>query len=238
MTEPFAYVGTELELFGNARNWKAYWSACLRPYVSGDVLEAGAGIGLTTKALATGSERSWTCLEPDATMAAEIAARTDLPLKPAIIVGTTDTLPPEPTYDTIAYIDVLEHIEDDRGEMARAANLLRPGGHMVVLSPAHPFLFSPFDKAIGHYRRYTRRTLADTAPPNLVRRELAYLDSLGMILSLGNRLVMGQSMPTPKQIAFWDGQVVPKSRWLDKLFAGRVGKSVIGVWQKSAERSP
>ncbi|WP_020471721.1 class I SAM-dependent methyltransferase [Zavarzinella formosa] len=233
MTDQFSYVGTELELFGNARNWKAYWTSCLRPFVTGDVLEVGAGIGLTTKALATGKERSWTCLEPDATMAAEIATRTDLPLTPNIIVGTTDTLPPEPQYDAIAYIDVLEHIEDDHGEMARAAKLLRPGGHVVALSPAHQFLFSPFDKAIGHYRRYTCRTFADTAPPELIRRRVAYLDSLGMILSFGNRMVMGQSMPTPKQIAFWDGQVVPKSRWLDKLFAGRLGKSVIGVWQKT-----
>lgn len=233
MTDGFAYVGTELELFGRAKNWKAYWSACLRPFVRGDVLEVGAGIGLTTKALAMGAEKSWTCLEPDATMAAEIATRTDLPVSPKIIVGTTADLPPEPTYDAVAYIDVLEHIKDDRGELERAAVLLRPGGHVVALSPAHQFLFSPFDAAIGHERRYTRRTLAAAAPASLVPRKLAYLDSLGMVLSLGNRLVLGQSMPTAKQIAFWDTRVVPKSRWLDKLFAGRLGKSVIGVWQKS-----
>ena len=86
MTDGFAYVGTELELFGRAKNWKAYWSACLRPFVRGDVLEVGAGIGLTTKALATGSERSWTCLEPDAAMAAEIETRSDLLVSPRVIV--------------------------------------------------------------------------------------------------------------------------------------------------------
>jgi SAM-dependent methyltransferase len=232
MTERFAYVGTELELFGQAKHWKAYWSSCLRPFVRGDVLEVGAGIGLTTKALAVGTEKSWTCLEPDAAMAAETAARPDLPVKPHIIVGTTADLPAEPRYDAVVYIDVLEHIKDDHAEMARAERLLRPGGHIVALSPAHQFLFSPFDKAIGHERRYTRRTLAAAAPPGLTPVKIAYLDSLGMILSLGNRLVLGQSMPTTKQIAFWDTQVVPKSRWLDRLFAGRVGKSVIGVWRK------
>lgn len=234
MTEQFAYIGTELELFGNAVNWKRYWTDRLRPFVRGDVLEVGAGIGLTTRALATGNEKSWTCLEPDSRMADEIGQRTDLPVKPRVIVGTTDSLPAEPTYDTIAYIDVLEHIEDDAGEMARAARLLRPGGHVVALSPAHQYLFSPFDKAIGHYRRYTRRTFGAIAPPELEARKLDYLDSLGMILSLGNRLVLGQSMPTSKQIAFWDRQVVPKSRWLDKLLIGRLGKSVIGVWEKKA----
>lgn len=232
MSDSFSYVGTELELFGDAHHWKSYWSSKLHPFVRGDVLEVGAGIGLTTKAFATGKEQSWTCLEPDATMAREIETRTDLAVKPTIIVGTTNDLPATPSYDTIAYIDVLEHIEDDRGELARAAELLRPGGHVVALSPAFQMLFSPFDRSIGHFRRYTRKTFSALTPPTLTCRRVAYLDSLGMILSLGNRLVLGQSMPTKKQINFWDRQVVPKSRWLDKLFCGRLGKSVYAIWQK------
>ena len=45
------------------------------------------------------------------------------------------------------YIDVVEHIKDDRGEMRRAAEWLRPGGHLVVVCPAHQLLFSAFDRA-------------------------------------------------------------------------------------------
>ena len=49
------------------------------------------------------------------------------------------TLPAEAKFDAILYIDVLEHIEDDRAEMARAAARLKPGGALIVLAPAHPF---------------------------------------------------------------------------------------------------
>jgi hypothetical protein len=98
----------------------------------------------------------------------------------------------------------LEHIEDDRGELARIARALRPGGHVVVMSPAHPFLFSAFDAAIGHHRRYARRTLTAAAPPALRLVRMEALHSVGMVASLMNRLVLRQSMPTREQLAVWD----------------------------------
>ena len=45
------------------------------------------------------------------------------------------------SFDTILYLDVLEHIKNDFLELERACQLLRRGGKIVVLSPAHNFLF-------------------------------------------------------------------------------------------------
>ena len=39
------YIGSELDLFAQALNWKAYWSSVLRPYVGSTILDVGAGIG-------------------------------------------------------------------------------------------------------------------------------------------------------------------------------------------------
>jgi len=39
-------------------------------------------------------------------------------------------------------------------------------------------------------------------------------------------------MPTERQILTWDRLLVPVSRWIDPIFAGRVGKSVLGIWRK------
>ena len=64
--------------------------------------------------------------------------------------------PADERFDTILYIDVLEHIDDDLGELARSATHLRPGGHLIVLAPAHQALYSPFDKAIGTSAATTR----------------------------------------------------------------------------------
>ena len=137
------------------------------------------------------------------------------------------------TFDTILYIDVIEHIEDDRGEAALWASRLRPNGHVIVLAPAHQWLFSPFDREIGHYRRYNRDMLAALSPRGLEPVRAWYLDSSGMLLSLANRLVLRASYPTPANIRFWDSVVVPVSRLLDRVSGHHVGKTVIGVWTKS-----
>jgi hypothetical protein len=44
----FSYVGSELELFAAVGNWKTYWSRQIRPFITGDVIEVGAGIGSNT----------------------------------------------------------------------------------------------------------------------------------------------------------------------------------------------
>ena len=64
---------------------------------------------------------------------------------------------------------------------------------------------------------------------------LHYLDSIGMLASLGNRLILKSSMPTRRQIALWDRLMVPISRLADPLLGHRLGKSVLGVWQRVPE---
>lgn len=229
------YVGGELALFERAYNWKDYLREQLRELVRGRVLEVGAGVGATTRALAAEGQRSWLCLEPDPALAAELSRACAAIAAPRveIQVGTLAALPPDATFDTVLYADVLEHIERDAAELVRAAAALARGGHLIVLSPAHSFLMSDFDRAIGHYRRYTARSLAALAPPGLELVLVRYLDSCGMLASLGNRLWLRQSLPTAAQIAFWDRCMVPISRRLDRWLAYRLGKSVLVVWRRS-----
>lgn len=228
----FKYVGSELDLFEKARNWKVYWSGQIRELVRGDVLEVGAGIGANTKLFDKVEFRRWTCLEPDAALAARMEVPQDH--RYSSFIGVLDELPAETRFDTILYIDVLEHIEDDRRELSRAAQRLNPDGHLIVLSPAHPFLFTPFDAEIGHFRRYTRRTLGAVAPDTLRVRKLIYLDAAGVLASAANRLLLKSAMPTERQILTWDSLLVPASRIMDPLLGFHVGKSVLAIWQREA----
>ena len=230
----FSYVGGELGLFAHAANWKRYWSRKLRPFLAGDVLEVGAGMGTNTVLLRPFTSGGWTCLEPDEKLVTElnsILERNHLKQACRVVTGTVSSLSPSERYDTIIYIDVLEHIPDDRAELSRAAEHLRPSGKVVVLSPAHQWLFSEFDKSIGHCRRYSRQTLLAAAPETLQPVKCFYLDACGLFLSLANRLLLRQSLPTVKQILFWDRAVIPFSRLIDPLLFHRAGKSIVAVWQ-------
>jgi 2-polyprenyl-3-methyl-5-hydroxy-6-metoxy-1,4-benzoquinol methylase len=229
------YVGSELHLFAAASNWKAYWSGQIRPFLSGDILEVGAGIGSNTRFLNLGSAGRWVCLEPDPELAAQLVKtfqETKSPTAYETVCGTLESLPGQQEFDTIIYIDVLEHIDNDREELNRAASHLRPGGRLIVLSPAHQRLFSPFDAAIGHFRRYNQPMLRRISPASLRLERMRYLDSAGLILSAANMLLLRQSMPTKAQLRFWDKCIVPVSRVLDRLFLYSVGKTIIAVWRK------
>ena len=229
----YHYEGDELAIFAHAHNWKHYWAGRLAPFVKGEVLEVGAGIGANTSRLRGLSADRWVCLEPDAALLAQLREKVaaSLPAPVETVVGTVSSLPPTATFDTALYIDVLEHIEDDAAEMAAVARHIRPGGHIAVLSPAHQALYSPFDRAIGHHRRYNRKSLLRCTPPGAKPISVTYLDSAGYFLSFANRMMLRQSSPTLNQILFWDRFIVPASRTVDPLTSFRFGKSILGVWQ-------
>jgi SAM-dependent methyltransferase len=226
------YRGRELETFALAHRWKRYFADLLGPFIEGRVLEVGAGIGSTTRALWSDRVRRWTCLEPDPALARQLVELRLGPgaRAPEVVVGTLDQLDTTQRFDTILYVDVLEHIEDDRAETRRAADRLAAGGRLVVLSPAYPFLYSAFDAEIGHHRRYTAESLAAAMPGSLRREALFYADGVGLLLSLANRVLLRQSLPTARQVELWDRVVIPISRLLDPLVGRRFGRSVIGVY--------
>lgn len=238
MSDSYSYPGNELDLFAEAGNWKTYLSRMCVSFVKGDVLEVGAGIGSTTSFLCHSRIRSWTCLEPDAALSKTLCdnlARCGLQERTRVLTCDVRMIPAERLFDTIVYVDVLEHISDDVGELLSAADHLRASGRLIVVAPAHTWLYSEFDESLGHHRRYNKKSLRHAAPALLSEMRLLYLDSAGLVASLMNRLWLHHSMPTARQIRFWDRTLVPISCFLDRLVCYRLGKTVIGVWVKPTD---
>jgi len=228
------YQGSELDVFKGARNWKKYWSSQLRPFIGGSVLEVGGGIGANVPYIINSGVKSITLVEPDAELVqraqTEMAASNSIPVDARH--GSIDSIEAGSQFETILYIDVIEHIEKDRDELAKAARRLRSGGNLVVLVPAYNFLYSEFDKAIGHYRRYTRATLRALDPPGCELVRLRNLDSAGLLASLVNKVFLKQSIPTESQIALWDRVLVRSSTILDPITGFLAGKTLIAAWRK------
>lgn len=230
------YIGNELEMFIHAKNWKKYWMNKIIPYLGENVLEVGAGIGSNTKALIKKNSNllHWTCIEPDKKLADQISKRIDyidldkLEIKNCFLKD----LNPSIKYDSILYIDVIEHIQNDQKELILAQKFLKKNGHLIILVPAYNYLYSPFDKTIGHYRRYNKKMLKQLIKNNLVQERIIYIDSVGVFISLLNKFILSQKYPTIKQILIWDKLIVPISQVTDKIIAHSFGKSLIGIWKK------
>ncbi len=227
------YVGEELDLFVHATNWKRYFGSFLKPYVRGHVLDVGCGMGVNAPFLINDTVRSYTFLEPDGkllSMVEEPVGHLHLQ-RCERVQGTTSDLQGK-KFDTILYLDVIEHIKHSSAELKSARTLLNPGGHLLILVPAFNFLYSDFDRAIGHYRRYDRDTLSNEIPKDLQRIHLKYFDSIGMLLSLGNRLFLKQSIPKLDQILFWDRRIIPITKVADKMLLHSFGRSLVAVYHK------
>lgn len=66
------------------------------------------------------------------------------------------------SFEVIIMLDVLEHIENDVACLSEAKRVLRSDGLVLLTVPAHQFLFSGWDKALGHHRRYSKSRLDNT----------------------------------------------------------------------------
>ncbi len=227
------YIGNELELFQHAVNWKKYFSSKIKPYIKGDILEVGAGFGANTKYLLTSNSNSWTFVEPDSILASQISEQTSgINISKEIIVGTIDSLVEDKKFDTIIYIDVLEHIKESVEEIEKIKSHLKTGGHLIILVPAFQFLFNEFDARIGHFRRYDKPLLRIEINYRLVEKKLFYLDSCGFLASLANKLILKKSAINVGQVKFWDRFLIRCSYLSDFMFLRKFGKSLIGIYQK------
>ena len=125
------------------------FGARVAKYVRGRVLEVGCGVGRDDRApprrvadrVGLPRARRLTGKGASATLAANPS-----PVPTRIVVGDIGALDPAERFDCILYIDVLEHIEDDTGELARAARFLAKDGSLVVLCPAFQFCSAPWTR--------------------------------------------------------------------------------------------
>lgn len=228
------YIGNELDLFENATNWKKYYTKIFKKYIFGNVVEVGAGMGGTTSYLQNNNVQSWVCLEPDIKLCSLIKNKiTDQKIKNTTIV-INDTLKSiNKKKETIIYIDVIEHIENDKQELDQAYSLLNENCTILIIVPAFNYLYNDFDKAIGHYRRYTKKSINLIIPVNAKVEKIIYLDSLGFFTSLLNKFFLKQQYPKLNQILFWDKILVPLSKYIfDPLFNYSFGKSLLVVLRK------
>ena len=114
------------------------------------VLDVGCGWGVNLLALESGG---YTAIGLDSSR--QILERIDRPNRRLIEADLTQELPKQRvSADAMLVLDVIEHIDDDRGFLGRIASLLLPGGVAVVSVPARPDLFSEYDRIQGHRRRY------------------------------------------------------------------------------------
>jgi SAM-dependent methyltransferase len=132
--------------------------------------------------------------------------------------------------DCCVCLNVLEHIEDDEAALVSMASILQGDGTIVLMLPAFPALYGPIDRNLGHFRRYTPksvRRLADRAQLRI--RSMRFMNAAGWFGWWANAHLFRRESQSAAQIEIFDRWVVPVVSRAEDLIPPPFGQSLFVV---------
>jgi phospholipid N-methyltransferase len=227
------YPGKELEAMASASHYRRWIVDAFAPYLGAHIAEVGAGIGSITRILLERPIERLVAFEPSANMFPQLARAVDGHENARAVNALFGGEQAGQDYDSVAYINVLEHVEHEREELLAAYNALRTGGYLLVFVPALAWLYSKFDRDVGHFRRYSRDGLervVSRAGFEIV--ESRYFDVAGVLPWYLYFTLLGRGM-AKGSVSLYDRFVIPPMRVLEGWMAPPVGKNVLLVARRN-----
>lgn len=179
------------------------------------VLNAGCGSGELSCLLAAAGHQV-VGIDPDPTyiqLARERAG--DRFPDSEYVVSTIESYGGPGGFDAVVSTDVLEHIEDDRTAFTRMVEQVKPGGVVLIAVPAGQWLFGYHDEQLGHFRRYSKKTLRKLVSDTCTVKKLRYFG--GTLIPVC--LAYSKWMRKPYPIAKVGGKASLVSRVLNGMLA-------------------
>ena len=199
------------------------------------ILEVGAGTGNITQFLAADGRR---VMATDVVPSYRRTLQETFADQPNVQVGefNLDQAAPaayiKDAFDTVVCLNVLEHIENDHYALQQMRNVLAPGGKLALLVPSHQFLYGEFDRAVGHFRRYERRSLRKALErAGFQINAMKFFSMAAMLPWFINGRVLKRDYLPPNQ-ANLANQLVPLLK-LEKLIGPPCGISLIAIAEKT-----
>jgi 2-polyprenyl-3-methyl-5-hydroxy-6-metoxy-1,4-benzoquinol methylase len=231
-----SYAAEDLETMKMARRYSAHVFNLFRPYIGRRVLEVGCGIGTMTAPLLDVAD-SVVGLEPNPNCASllqeALGAHPRLDLRVCHLEDCDPSDLAAHSFDTVFCLNVLEHIQDDALALRTFADALIDGGNVLIFVPAVQAAYGPLDAELGHFRRYSKHTLAAAfAQAGLSLVTLRYTNPIGLVAWMFNARVTKSTAHSPTQVRVFDTLVAPWALPLERLFAPPIGLSLVAVGRK------
>ncbi len=221
-TEGFAAHEAQAEILRRmegARNYNEWMLSRSEPFLGDRVLDAGAGSG-TFAELIGSTGRAVVAAEPDPAFVDALRRRFATSEQVTVVVADATGLEPDDVggaVDSIVCFNVLEHIAAERRALVGFYRLLAPGGFLLLLVPAHPFLYGSIDRVVEHERRYRKSDLAASLRDTGFRVEsLRLVNPVGAIGWLASSKVLRRASLPARALRVYD-RLVPVLRALDRV---------------------
>ena len=224
------YDGWELKLFDNSNNYRNYQFDLIKNKINGHLAEVGPGNGKNIFWYFNKCKQI-DLFEPSLnlfnTLKKKFSNNKKINLKNKEFLGKSNN------YDCILYMDVIEHIKNDKKEIKKAYKALKKNGRLIINVPAFQHLYSKFDEDVGHFKRYNKNQILSLCKSLKINNiDMKYYDSIGYFLSFLSKLVVSDYKKNfRKKIEFWNSLIF-LSRIVDFFTMNFFGKSLIVIITK------
>lgn len=233
----FKYSGRDLEAMSFARRYHQWILSIFNPYVGSNILEVGAGSGSVSKMLLEYRPKKAGFVEPSKKMYGLLKKNVrgkNIYTYNAFFGDIASKIRKEVVPDSIFYVNVLEHVPDDKKELELMYELLPKDGHIFIFVPALPRLMSTFDKRLGHFRRYTKPSLkALVEETGFSIQESRYFDFPGIFPWYFTYTLSGSNRLSPGAVDIYDKFVIPLIKPVENTIHPLIGKNVILIAKKT-----
>lgn len=227
-----------LQVIAKAGSFNRWMYDEIKPFLKGDVLEIGSGIGnISKQVIRDGFQVTLSDYNPEycAILKKNFTGNTNLEN-----VLRIDLLHPgfemhyeslHDKFDSIFLLNVIEHLANDALALRNCCYMLKPSGHLLVLAPAYPWLYCRLDKELGHFKRYRLTELKKLFHhENLALLHGCYFNFTGIAGWLLFGKIFRKKLLGSEMKAF--NSIVPFARLMDKIVLKKAGLSVIVVGRK------
>ena len=230
-----SYIIRDQQRMQRARNYFHWQARLVRPHLGARVLEIGCGVGnftrhLLDRELVVGIDVEGECL---AELDRNFGHRGNLIAERMDILDDAFAALGEYRIDSVVCLNVLEHVQDDHRALVQIASVLPRAGRLVLMVPAFGALYGPIDSRLGHFRRYSKASLAALAAAEGYRVvRLSYMNSIGFFGWWFNAHILKKEEQSEAQIAVFDSLMVPVISRMEKLLTPPFGQSLLAVLAK------
>lgn len=226
------YPGKELEAMSFASNYHRWIIAELGGFLGKRVVEVGAGRGDVSALLLEAGVQQLFAYEPSPKLFAVLREQFATEPRVTVVNGFFRPESAPPGIDAVVYINVLEHIEDDRLELRSVYQALGAGARLLVFVPALRWLYSNADAEFGHYRRYEGPELLEKVQEaGFEVEQWRYFDLAGIIPWYLNFVLLKRPLTTGS-VFLYDRLAVPPMRRIEKWVKPPTGKNLLLVAYK------
>jgi 2-polyprenyl-3-methyl-5-hydroxy-6-metoxy-1,4-benzoquinol methylase len=232
-------IGREtLEIIASAEQFNKWMFDKIRPFLKGEVLEIGCGIGNISNYVL---EEGFNLTLSDYNIVYTEIVRNRFEKKPTLKnIYAIDLLDPyfekkyshlQNQFDSIFLLNVIEHLDNDSLAASNCKFLLKSGGNLILLAPAYQWLYCTLDKNLGHYRRHTKSSLSILLKKNnLTLIDSTYFNAGGILGWLLYGKILDQQQLKRGNMKLFS-KLLPFFKIIDFFLNRLIGLSVIVVGQ-------